>query len=259
VAQAEFGADLRAVFMLGSLAHGGFAPLVSDIDVALVLRTVDAGTAARVARVVGSVQTEEPGELASRLSVFWSDWNGVRAGAGAHARLPEIDRADLIQDGTLIAGEDRRAGAAPPSHEDLVTSGARFAVTMFTDDYLASLAAPERHLARGARGASKVVLFPIRFMYTLERGSVGHNHDAAVWYEASGAFPQLARAALDWRESGVGDGRGALELLRAQLIPLHREFLGRYDPALRRLGEEDLADAVAHARRRLGEPPHAPA
>ena len=36
--QAALGSRLVAAYALGSLAHGGFSPLVSDVDLGLILR-----------------------------------------------------------------------------------------------------------------------------------------------------------------------------------------------------------------------------
>src|SRR4051812_25875977 len=53
-----FGARLVAVYALGSLAHGGFCPAVSDVDLALVLDDpagpADAKAVDELARVVRS-------------------------------------------------------------------------------------------------------------------------------------------------------------------------------------------------------------
>ena len=37
--RAALGSRLVAAYALGSLAHGGFSPLVSDVDLGLILRT----------------------------------------------------------------------------------------------------------------------------------------------------------------------------------------------------------------------------
>ena len=44
-AEAVLGGEIEAIFVLGSLAHGGFAPLVSDVDVAIIVRATAPGTA----------------------------------------------------------------------------------------------------------------------------------------------------------------------------------------------------------------------
>lgn len=79
-ARAIFGSEIEAIYTLGSLAHGGFAPLVSDIDVALVVRDTGADTAARIAAVQELVVERASSPLSDRLSIFWGDWQAVRTG-----------------------------------------------------------------------------------------------------------------------------------------------------------------------------------
>ena len=50
-AETVFGAEIEAIYTLGSLAHGGFAPLVSDMDVAIVLGSTGPDTADRIVSV----------------------------------------------------------------------------------------------------------------------------------------------------------------------------------------------------------------
>src|ERR671933_2097978 len=65
------GERLIAAYALGSLAHGGFSPLVSDVDLALILtdplRSTDS---LRVATVAWRLK-RKGSALHARLSVFW--------------------------------------------------------------------------------------------------------------------------------------------------------------------------------------------
>jgi len=65
------GSRLVAGYALGSLAHGGFSPLVSDVDLGLILadppRLTDRLT---IRRVAGGVRAGGSA-LHRRLSVFW--------------------------------------------------------------------------------------------------------------------------------------------------------------------------------------------
>jgi predicted nucleotidyltransferase len=65
------GERLIAAYALGSLAHGSFSPLVSDVDLALILadplHPTDSETVAAVARGLKA----KGSALHERLSVFW--------------------------------------------------------------------------------------------------------------------------------------------------------------------------------------------
>jgi hypothetical protein len=67
----SLGGRLLAAYALGSLAHGGFSPLVSDVDVALILadpvRLSDPAVLLNMAEDVRSAGSR----LHTRLSVFW--------------------------------------------------------------------------------------------------------------------------------------------------------------------------------------------
>lgn len=247
-AVAGFGDDLVAVHTIGSLAHGGFAPLVSDVDVALVLRRTDARTAGRVHRLTGRVRSGSASVLAERLSVFWADPDTVRHGPGrAPARLPAADRLDLVDSGVLRHGADVRAGAVRPDRATLVAEAAAFALARFGADRAGALTDPDGLVRAGPRPVTKTVLFPVRFLHTLRTGQVGRNDAAAASY--TGPHRALDAAALRWRTAGLGDRAAASGLLAAHLPGLYREFVDAHLAALpagaaTRAGLAALRDAV---------------
>ena len=99
--RAALGSRLIAGYALGSLAHGGFSPLVSDVDLGLILddpvRAKDQMTIHTVARSVRAGGSA----LDQRLSVFWgtpATLQGQRRGG----RFPPLDRLDLLEYGRLL-------------------------------------------------------------------------------------------------------------------------------------------------------------
>jgi hypothetical protein len=69
--RAVLGPRLLAGYALGSLAHGGFSPLVSDVDLALILAgPLRPADRLMIRRVAGQVRSGGSG-LHERLSVFW--------------------------------------------------------------------------------------------------------------------------------------------------------------------------------------------
>ena len=118
---------LIAAFALGSLAHGGFSALVSDVDIGLVLTDV---SGAADTEVIESITSEVRGrgtELHTRLSVFWATLSTLQYGSEG-GRFPPLDRLDLIERGRLLVGNDPRILMARPSPADLFVAGARFAL-----------------------------------------------------------------------------------------------------------------------------------
>ena len=245
-ARAVFGSEIEAVYTLGSLAHGGFAPLVSDVDVAIVLTETDAETASRISAVQALVLDRASSPLSDRLSIFWGDWGAVRTGKGDHFRLGPVDRLDLLEWGQLVEGADLREPSVQPTDSDLVLMCADFMLAKFTARYLEDLIATEALVASGPRALTKAVLFPVRFMYTLGAGGIGLNERSARWYadeELPGAA--LAVKALEWRSEGIDDADVAVQMLDAELGILHAECLSEYAKHLEGLGETTRAAVLA--------------
>jgi hypothetical protein len=217
-AAAALGARLISVYAIGSLAHGGFAPEVSDIDIAVLVDRCDQSIPPLIAAVVTSTREELGPGLADRLSIFYGDWESFGAPAEA-ARMGAIDRLDLIEHGLLMHGVDRRTDdGVRPTRDELVAQTAAFLPT-----WEAQRRDLDDLIAAGARVLTKQVLFPVRFLYTHATGRAGANQDAVAWYcEHGGPHAALVEAALDWR-SGAIDTTLARALLERHLDGLYTE------------------------------------
>ena len=241
---ARFGSRLVAVYALGSLAHGGFSPLVSDVDVGFVLADLREPDETALADLAAEMR-ESGVMLAERLSVFWGTVDSL-SGRTSGGRFPPLDRLDLIRHGVLVRGSDARAGLPEPSYEDLVRGGAAFAVEV--------LGRPQRRQEivdasstadGGPRKASKVALFPVRFLYTSRTGRIGENIAAINHYLESsphGPTRALVVAAQRWRTHWeADDAKRAVPLLANGAIPLYKQFAEDYQ---QRLGDDELGDRL---------------
>jgi hypothetical protein len=85
-----FGRRLRCGAVIGSLTHGGFSAIASDIDVALVLADADARDPLSVSAVSASVQ-ESGCEFSDRLSIFWGTVEQVNGDVRGGRFRPQID------------------------------------------------------------------------------------------------------------------------------------------------------------------------
>ncbi|MGH3203373.1 MAG: hypothetical protein ACRDOA_17830 [Streptosporangiaceae bacterium] len=268
--RAALGSRLIAGYALGSLAHGGFSALVSDVDLGLILHdpvTVkDRTTIRAVARSVRAGGSA----LDQRLSVFWgtpATLGGQRRGG----RFPPLDRLDLLEYGRLLTGQDLRSAAARPDHAELLVAGAEFALGYLgggatlpgrlrswarlrrqDDTVLNEIRAPSRLVSRGPRRLTKMVLFPVRFLFTAETGQVGTNTRAAEHYLASADPPAaaLVTAALAWRlEPPAADEASAL--LSRELIPLYIQYIDDHIARLHAANRHRLAGRFQRWRTRL--------
>ena len=268
--RAGLGSRLIAGYALGSLAHGGFSPLVSDIDLGLILqdpiRAKDRLTIRTVAR---SVRAGGPG-LHQRLSVFWGTPSTLR-GQGRGGRFPPLDRLDLLDYGRLLTGQDARSGVARPERAELLVAGAEFALGYLdgtrkpadrlrdwarlrfrSDNALDEIRTPSRLVSRGPGRLTKIVLFPVRFLFTAETGQVGINSLAAEHYLASAYAPAstLVTAALAWRLEPPADDE-ATALLGRELIPLYVHYIDDHITRLHAVNRHRLADSFHRWRTRL--------
>ncbi len=265
--QAGLGSRLIAAYTLGSLAHGGFSRLVSDVDLGLVLqdplRPTDRLAIRKVAR---SLRAGGPA-LDERLSVFWGTPSTL-GGHGSGGRFPPLDRLDLIDHGRLITGYDARSSMARPDQTELLVAGAEFALGYLggarklgdrlrdwrrkSDSTLDEIRTPAMLVSRGPRRLTKVVLFPVRFLFTAKTGQVGSNSGAAAHYLANGYAPAatLVTAALAWRFEPPADD-DATALLGQELIPLYMHYIDDHITRLRAINHDPLADSFHRWRTRL--------
>jgi hypothetical protein len=217
-AGAALGARLISVYAIGSLAHGGFAPDVSDIDIAVLVDRCDESISPLISAVATSSRQQLGPGLGDRLSIFYGDWLSFAAPPKA-ARLGAIDRLDLLEYGVLMYGADRRADyGIRPTRDELVAETAAF-----LPGWMAQRRDADDLIAAGARVLTKQVLFPVRFLYTHATGRAGANQDAVTWYcEQGRPHAALAQAALEWR-SGSIDATAARALLDHHLDGLYAE------------------------------------
>jgi hypothetical protein len=268
--QAALGSRLVAAYALGSLAHGGFSPLVSDVDLGLILRDSPWMKHRLAIRAVARAVRADGSELHQRLSVFWGT-PATLAGRARGGRFPPLDRLDLLDYGRLLTGQDARHGVARPGPDELLVAGAEFALASLGGGNLpgrlralarpgardrgalAEIRNPARLVSRGPRRTTKIVLFPVRFLFTAATGRVGTNPLAAEHYLASAGAPaaRLVAAALAWRLEPPADEAAATALLGRELIPLYAYYLDDHITRLSAAGRRGLAGSFRRWRARL--------
>jgi len=106
--QVRLGSSLVDAYKLGSLAHGGFSNIYSDIDVGLLLNCPEAP--ARMAELIADAKTLDA-EYGKKLSVFWGNpeftWG----------RLPNLDRLDLLDHGVPLLNSHKPQFRRPTKQE----------------------------------------------------------------------------------------------------------------------------------------------
>jgi hypothetical protein len=266
------GSRLLAGYALGSLAHGGFSPLVSDVDLGLILRNPQKASDRLTIRRVGRAVGADGPALSKRLSVFWGTPSTL-AGRARGGRFPPLDRLDLLEHGRLLTGRDARDQVARPGRTELLVAGAEFALGSLggprtprdrarswvrgrvgRDPALEEIRTPALLVSRGPRRLTKIVLFPVRFLFTAQTGRVATNAVAAEHYLSSADAPAagLVSAALGWRERALADADAAAALVGRELIPLYLQYIDDHIARLDAAGRHDLVARFRRWRARLG-------
>jgi hypothetical protein len=254
LARTSWGERLVAAYALGSLAHGGFSIHVSDVDLGLVLSDpLQDQDRDAVERLQSSVKARAT-PLGDRLSVFWGSVDTLsRPGAGG--RFPALDLLDLKQYGRLLAGRDVRSELRSPTPRELFVTSAQYALyRLSTPAVTAQLRNPVELANADTKTLTKLVLYPVRFLFTAQTGQVGMNDEAVSHLStiADGPVAELARRGLKWRHDPPDPGdRAAVVLLRKGVLPLYQMFLADFEQRLREYGEPELAQNYREWRERL--------
>jgi predicted nucleotidyltransferase len=191
--QAALGPELLGVYLMGSLAHGGFSGRYSDIDIAVITETgLPAGALDHVRGEAISLSAD----LGARLSVFWSDRHF------SLGRFPPLDRVDYIDHAIALVAHQSVRPRRPSLDEirqylaDAPFSNWRAAAGRFAS---AEVLEPQDRKA-----FLRSLLYPARFCYSWMTGRMGSNDEAVAFLDA--AHParldvSLIRRALQCRQA----------------------------------------------------------
>jgi hypothetical protein len=181
----QLGATLVEAYQLGSLAHGGFSAVYSDIDVGLLLDCPE--PPAQMAGAIAGAKNLHA-DYGKKLSVFWGnpdyDWG----------RLPVIDRLDLLDHGLPLLHGHKAVLPRPAKQEiqralsESLERGYRARLPELT-----SLTRLEPHQRKPY---IRTVLYPARFIYTWDNLAVDSN-DRAVAYLHKVCPPGLDLVPID--------------------------------------------------------------
>jgi predicted nucleotidyltransferase len=199
--QDAFGARLTAAYLLGSLAHGGYAPAASDIDLGVVLADAREGDRRRADDCATAVR--ERAGLYGKVSAFWASLPALRDGRD-DGRFPALDRLDLADHGQLLLGIDVRETVSRPGRTELLVDSGRFALSVLAvPEVVAEFHHPQRLLTDTVL-FTKAVLFPVRFLHA----TAGDGAPAATTSHSTGTSRSPTRSRRRWCGSRRRYGKG---------------------------------------------------
>ncbi len=131
-------------------------------------------------------------------------------------------------------------------------TGAQFALDALAEGVVAYADRLDLLITAGVRWMTKIVLFPVRFLFTAETGREGTNDAAAQHYLAQPQAPgtALVAAALDWRTNPPPREQAAA-MLAYGFIPLYGHYLADHIQRLEAYREPNLAQAFRNWRSHL--------
>jgi predicted nucleotidyltransferase len=193
--QMHLGDGLLGVYLLGSLAHGGFSRRYSDIDLGVV---TEAGLTPTDFDAMRADAAAISSELAAKLSIFWTDRTF------AAGRFPPLDRADYLDHGVTLIERERVTPARPGLAEvRTYLTGKPFEA--WTQG-AAQFAALERLEPKSHKPYLRAHLYPARFVYSFMTGRMGSNDAAVAWLKdraPPGMDVALIAAALECRRAAA--------------------------------------------------------
>jgi predicted nucleotidyltransferase len=168
--QAALGSDLLGVYLIGSLAHGGFSRRYSDVDMAVI---AEVGLPAPILDRVRGEAAALSAEWGTKLSVFWAD---RRFSIG---RFPPLDRVDYL-DRALVLWERERVEPPRPTLEEIrhYLRGAPFTAWAERARQFAAAATLE---AKDRKAYLRSLLYPARFCLSYLTGRMGSNDDGVAF------------------------------------------------------------------------------
>jgi predicted nucleotidyltransferase len=202
----HLGERLAGVYLIGSLAHGGYSARYSDIDIALI---VDDALSSGEIDAVNAKVAAYSAELAARYSLFWAD---AEFSAG---RFPPLDRVDYLDHAVPLL-ERRHLEPERPSLTE-IRAYLREAPLRHWSQQVIQLSALAVLGVADHKRYLRALLYPARFVFSWETGNIASN-DTAVAYVGSrgllGPDIDIVARALRCRNDGSDPGDLFSERLR---------------------------------------------
>ena len=167
---AQLGSSLVEAYRIGSLAHGGFSEIYSDLDVGLILSCPIPPT--DMERMIAAAKALDD-NYGRKLSIFWGNpelsWG----------RLPALDRLDLLDHGVPLL-HNRRADFRRPSKDEIRQQLSQ-TIERSWKPKIGELSQLEKLEPKDRKPYIRAILYPARLIFSWDNFAVDSN-DRAVAY-----------------------------------------------------------------------------
>ena len=106
-----------SLYIMGSLARGGFSEISSDIDLGIIFNGSLNDVSVRINRILFTTRKNYP-SVKNNISIFWGSIDSLN-GVIVAGRYPPFDRLDLIEHGLLLCGTDVKGMLVRPTKKEL--------------------------------------------------------------------------------------------------------------------------------------------
>lgn len=168
--KSALGASLVEAYRLGSLAHGGFSKIYSDIDIGLILSCAEPPD--RMSEMIANAKTLDA-DYGKKLSVFWGNPDFT------WGRLPVIDRLDLLDHGVPLLHAFKPTFRRPTKNE--IHQEQLDSIERSWKSRLPELSRLKTLEPKDRKSYIRAILYAARLIYTWDKLAVDSN-DRAVEY-----------------------------------------------------------------------------
>jgi len=249
--QKSFPNALVSIYVMGSLARGGFSESASDIDLGIIYDKPSHNTEEIFSNIKEELK-QKYNLIKNNISIFYGSISEINNKKGSF-RYPPFDRLDLIKHALLISGNEVRQKLIEPNKEELLIATANFALGyLATEIRIRECKNPMLIIDKGLTYLTKTILFPVRFIYFEKTDSISGNDVSVNYYlnHFETNEKELVRYGFGLRNNKEISTE-AIELLKKYLIPLYLRFIDIYIPVLSKYNKQDLVNEFQQWRKKL--------
>jgi len=223
----EHGAS---VYIMGSLARGGFSEIASDIDLGIILNGSLDGAEEKIKSILSEANESFP-SVTNNLSIFWGSIESIN-GVIEAGRYPPFDRLDLIDHALLLSGQDNREMLVRPTKKELEIASCTFSLNYLAgQERIEEFHNCQRIAKKGVVYITKTILFPARFIFLERTGKIAGNEDSCRYYMSNfkGPDAELIKNGYHWRFNSLPkDINIVTDYLKKGLTLLYINYINIY-------------------------------
>ena len=256
-AQETLGTRCISIYLMGSIARGGFSKVASDIDIGIILggkpQEVDLST---IEEIQSSAVGNYP-QINNKVSIFWGTIGSINGVVDA-GRYPPFDRLDLIDHALLLSGAEVRDQLIRPTKEELEIASAEFSIEYLgSNERINEFMNCELITNKGAVYVTKTILFPARFIYLAKTGEIAGNDVSYQYYidNFSGSDAELVDSGYQWRHHSLPKNLDSVtQKIDKGLSNLYHNFIDIYIERMDLYGHFELKSKLVEWRNNITKP-----